>query len=65
MIGKDDNQEEVSYKVADRRKFNSDGSLKEGVTLEPAKPAETPIEVKPAPEKPVVPAAETGEPQAS
>ena len=38
MIGKDDNQEEVSFKVADRRKFNSDGSLKEGVTLEPAKP---------------------------
>ena len=40
MIGKDDNQEEVSFKVADRRKFNSDGSLKEGVTLEPAKPVE-------------------------
>lgn len=37
MIGKDDNQEEVSYKVADRRKFNPDGTLKEGVTLEPAK----------------------------
>lgn len=36
MIGKDENQEqEVSYKVADRRKFNPDGSLKEGVTLEP------------------------------
>src|SRR5438552_8269611 len=40
MIGKDDNQEEVSFKVADRRKFNPDGSLKEGVTLEPAKIAE-------------------------
>ncbi len=40
MIGKDDNQEEVSFKVADRRKFNSDGSLKEGVTLEPARAAE-------------------------
>jgi hypothetical protein len=37
MIGKDDNQEEVTFKVADRRKFNSDGSLKEGVTLEPDK----------------------------
>ena len=36
MIGNDDNQEEVSFKVADRRKFNSDGSLREGVTLEPA-----------------------------
>ena len=46
MIGKDDNQEEVSFKVADRRKFNSDGSLKEGVTLEPAK-----VEEKPAVER--------------
>ncbi len=35
MIGKDDNNEEVSFKVADRRKYNPDGSLKEGVTLEP------------------------------
>ncbi len=42
MIGNDDNQEEVSFKVADRRKFNADGSLKEGVTLEPAKAEATP-----------------------
>jgi len=40
MIGKDDNTEEVSFKVADRRKFNPDGTLKEGVTLEPTAPAE-------------------------
>jgi len=40
MIGPDDNQEEVSFKVADRRKFNSDGSVREGVTLEAAKPPE-------------------------
>ena len=46
MIGKDDNQEEVTFKVADRRKFNADGSLKEGVTLEPEKPRSEP---KPAP----------------
>ena len=58
MIGKDDNQEEVSFKVADRRKFNSDGSLKEGVTLEPEKPAETP-EVKAVAEpEPSLPASE-------
>lgn len=38
MIGKDDNQEEVSFKVADRRKFNADGSVKEGVTLDAAQP---------------------------
>jgi hypothetical protein len=41
MIGKDENQEKVSFKVADRRKFNPDGSVKEGVTLdaEPEKSA--------------------------
>jgi hypothetical protein len=38
MIGHDDKDEEVSYKVSDRRKFNPDGSLKEGVTLEPEPP---------------------------
>ena len=58
MIGKDDNQEEVSFKVADRRKFNADGSLKDGVTLEPDKPAEKPepkaAAVEPA-EEPVLP----------
>lgn len=34
MIGKDEEQQEVSFKVADRRKFNPDGSVKEGVTLD-------------------------------
>lgn len=42
MIGKDENQDEVSFKVADKRKFNPDGSLREGVTLEPTKAAEQP-----------------------
>ncbi|MEQ1643112.1 MAG: DUF1844 domain-containing protein [Pyrinomonadaceae bacterium] len=37
MIGRDDNEEEVSYKVADKRKFNADGSLRDGVVLEAAK----------------------------
>jgi hypothetical protein len=54
MIGKDDNQEEVTFKVADRRKFNADGSLKEGVTLEPEKPS-----VEPKPAGPVSAAATT------
>lgn len=36
MIGNEDNQEEVTYKVADRRKFNPDGSVREGVTLDAA-----------------------------
>jgi hypothetical protein len=39
MIGRDDNAEEVTYKVADRRKFNADGSVREGVVLDAPKPA--------------------------
>ena len=46
MIGHDDENEEVHYKVADQRKFNADGSLRDGVTLEPAK-----VEPKPEPEE--------------
>jgi len=42
MIGHDENKEEVSFKVADRRKFNPDGSVKEGVTLEPDKTEDRP-----------------------
>jgi hypothetical protein len=40
MIGNDDNSEDVSFRVADRRKFNPDGSVKEGVVLEAAKTSE-------------------------
>jgi hypothetical protein len=38
MTGNEIDQEKVSFKVADKRKFNPDGSLKEGVTLEPERP---------------------------
>lgn len=31
-------EEQANFKVADRRKFNVDGSLREGVTIEEAKP---------------------------
>ena len=48
MIGRDDNEEEVSFKVADRRKFNADGSLKDGVVLEAAKVE--PPKAEPTPE---------------
>lgn len=41
MIGKDENIEEVSFKVSDRRKFNADGSLKDGVVIEPEPVRET------------------------
>jgi hypothetical protein len=46
MIGHEENNEEVTFKVTDRRKFNPDGSLKEGV------------EIEPEPERPSVAAAE-------
>ena len=52
MIGREDNQEEVTYKVADRRKFNPDGSLKEGVTLDEPRPAEKPVMTEAATPKP-------------
>ncbi len=53
MIGKDNEEEEVHFKVADRRKFNADGSLRDGVTLEPAK---SEAKAEPAPEPPQPPA---------
>lgn len=41
MIGKESEEQPV-FKVTDRRKFNVDGSLREGVEIEPEKPkAET------------------------
>jgi hypothetical protein len=56
MIGKDEEQE-VSFKVADRRKFNPDGSVKEGVTLD-AEPPKAP-KPEPAAAKAAEPAAKT------
>jgi hypothetical protein len=42
MIGKEDlnNEEQPELIITDRRKFNVDGSLREGVTIEPKKPKE-------------------------
>ncbi len=40
MIERDEEQPEI--KVTDRRKFNLDGSLREGVEIEPEKPKEEP-----------------------
>jgi len=34
MIGREDDKDEVNFKVADRRKFNPDGSVREGVVLD-------------------------------
>ena len=42
MIGRDDKDEEVTFKVADRRKFNADGSVREGIVLEQPKPEPEP-----------------------
>lgn len=53
MIGKDDGGEEVVLKIDDRRKFNVDGSLREGVEIAPelpkkeAEPASMPTEAAP------------------
>ena len=58
MIGHDDEKEEVHFKVADRRKFNPDGSVREGVTLEPAP---VPPKAEVAPEQPA--AEPTGQPE--
>jgi hypothetical protein len=38
MIGQEENQEDVSFKVTDRRKFNPDGSIREGAVLDEPKP---------------------------
>jgi hypothetical protein len=35
MVEHEEREEDVVLKVVDRRKFNSDGSVKDGVTLEP------------------------------
>ena len=47
MIGIDDpgNEEEPELKVTDKRKFNPDGSVREGVTLEPEPVKEEPVPV--------------------
>ncbi len=52
MIGHDDENEEVHYKVADKRKFNADGSLREGVTLDAAPVKPTPPVAEPPPPAP-------------
>ena len=52
MIGRDDNAEEVTFKVADRRKFNADGSVREGVVLEEPKQESVPAAPAPADEQP-------------
>ena len=61
MIGRDDQAEEVTFKVADRRKFNADGSVREGVVLDEPKPAPEP-EAKP--EIPDASSVEQSDPQA-
>ena len=54
MIAEEDsnNEEQLELKVTDKRKFNPDGSLREGIVIDSEKPktAETPI-VEPVAEK--------------
>ena len=42
MIGREEEEQDVSFKVADRRKFNPDGSLREGVVLDQEPPKKEP-----------------------
>src|SRR5918993_37447 len=58
MIGRDENNEEVSLRVVDRRKFNPDGSLKDGIVLEPEPKKPEPERVKPAATSPTSPTPE-------
>ena len=54
MIGKDESNEEVVLKVNDRRKFNLDGSLREGVEIKREEPKEEKaVETPRAEEKPL------------
>jgi hypothetical protein len=42
MFEQEENEEKVTFTVTDRRKFNPDGTVKEGVVIEPEKkPSET------------------------
>lgn len=59
MIGKDESTEDVSFKISDRRKFNPDGSLREGVEIEPPKPREETTAAAPKSETIIKDAAET------
>lgn len=62
MIGRDEhNEEQPVLKVTDRRKFNPDGSVRDGVVIEPEKPKE---ETAAAPDEPSAAAAtsQTAEP---
>ena len=48
MIGREDfNEEEPVMKVLDKRKFNSDGSVREGVEIQPEQPKESKKEDRP------------------
>ncbi|MBC7900574.1 MAG: DUF1844 domain-containing protein [Saprospiraceae bacterium] len=60
MIG-EENQEEVTFKVSDRRKFNSDGSVKDGVILESPKSVEAAAaDIVPPEEASEIPSLEEG-----
>lgn len=50
MIGHEENQEEVVLRVVDRRKFNADGSLKDGVVIEQEPKKSEPVEAASATE---------------
>lgn len=55
MIGKEDNQEEPVLKIEDKRMFNPDGSLREGITIEKEeKKPENPVEIPEVKQEPKI-----------
>jgi hypothetical protein len=58
MVEHEEREEDVVLKVVDRRKFNSDGSVKDGVTLEPEPERKAAPPTEPKPGEPMAAAAE-------
>ncbi|MGD9563999.1 MAG: DUF1844 domain-containing protein [Pyrinomonadaceae bacterium] len=61
MIGHEENHEEVSFKITDRRKFNPDGSVREGVLLDAPKPETVPVPEMPTDTPTIAESAEASE----
>lgn len=50
MSERDENHEDNSFKVTDRRKFNADGSVRDGIVLDQQKPEPPPVKEPDQPE---------------
>ncbi len=64
-MAEENQNEEPVFKVADKRKFNLDGSLREGAAIEPAKPAATETATAAAPQNNFAAEPQTDQPAAA